>query len=68
MNERFIGDSSKEIPIFETLLANENKIPLKLYSELNNKKNKKVNMIKYINKNISSWKKEIFLFLKKNKL
>jgi hypothetical protein len=54
MNERFIGDSSKEIPIFETLLANENKIPLKLYSELNNKKNKKVNMIKYINKNISS--------------
>jgi hypothetical protein len=25
-------------------------------------------MIKYINKNISSWKKEIFLFLTKNKL
>jgi len=68
MNERFRGDSSKEIPIFETLLVKENKIALKLYSELNNIKNKKANMIKYINKNISSWKKDIFLFLKKNKL
>ena len=53
-NDRFRGELSREIPIFEMLLIKESKITLKSYSELNNKKNKKIIIIRYINKYISS--------------
>jgi hypothetical protein len=68
INERFCGESSREKPILEILLVKDKKITLKLYSELKNKKNKKINVTRYMSKYISSWKKLIFLFLIKNKL
>ena len=46
INERFLGEFSKEIPILEILLAIERSKDPKLWLWLNNKKNNTINIIK----------------------